>query len=252
MPNSDVGTTVLLVTVLVISGTGSRVGKTVVSAAVAALAARRGERAAVLKPAQTGVAVSEPGDLAAVRALAGPVTTSELRRYPDRLPPETAARRSGVPVVSPSEVASAAAELHEEHELVLVEGTGGLLTRFDGAGSTLADAAWALNALLVVVAGAGSDALHTTALSAEVATARGLDVAGVVLGQWPREPDVAARCGVPDLPVAAAAPLLGVLRAGLGRASSEEFLAEADAGLSPLLGGSFDGESFSAKVTALL
>lgn len=252
MPNVAVATTVLLVTVLVISGTGARVGKTVVGAAVAALAARRGERAAVLKPAQTGVGVSDPGDLATVRGLVGPVTTSELRRYPDRLAPETAARRGDAPFVTPGEIAGAAAELHEEHDLVVVEGTGGLLARWDPAGATLADAAWALGALVVLVADTGLDALHTTTLMAEVATTRGLDVAGVIIGQWPKEPDLAARCGVAELPVAAAAPLLGALRTGLGRASRDEFLAEADAGLSPVLGGSFDPESFTAKATALL
>jgi len=40
--------------VLVVSGTGTEVGKTVVTAAVAALAASGGRRVAVVKPAQTG------------------------------------------------------------------------------------------------------------------------------------------------------------------------------------------------------
>jgi dethiobiotin synthetase len=44
------------VRVLIVTGTGTGVGKTVVTAALAALALDRGERVAVLKPAQTGVA----------------------------------------------------------------------------------------------------------------------------------------------------------------------------------------------------
>ncbi|NEB55722.1 AAA family ATPase, partial [Streptomyces griseus] len=48
-------------TILVVSGTGTEIGKTVVTAAVAAAA--RG-RIAVLKPAQTGLAPGEPGDAA--------------------------------------------------------------------------------------------------------------------------------------------------------------------------------------------
>src|SRR5699024_6535310 len=47
MPNDELDTTVRIVTVLVISGTGSGVGKTVVSAALAALTLRRGARVAV-------------------------------------------------------------------------------------------------------------------------------------------------------------------------------------------------------------
>ena len=42
--------------ILIVSGTGTEVGKTVVTAAVAALAAARGGGVAVVKPAQTGVA----------------------------------------------------------------------------------------------------------------------------------------------------------------------------------------------------
>ncbi|MBW0098849.1 AAA family ATPase, partial [Pseudonocardia sp. KRD-184] len=52
--------------VLVVTGTGTGVGKTVVTAAVAALAPGR---VAVLKPAQTGVGPDEPGDLAEVTRL---------------------------------------------------------------------------------------------------------------------------------------------------------------------------------------
>lgn len=233
-----------------IAGTGTGVGKTVVTAGIAALAARRGDQVAVLKPAQTGVSAHEPGDLAAVRRLAGPVRTSELRRYPDPLSPEAAARTDGGHTVGPAEIAGAAAELHQDHDLVLVEGAGGLLVRFDSAGATMADVAWSLGALVVIVADTGPGTLNATALTAEVATGRGLDVAGVIIGRWPREPDLAARSNVADLPVAAGAPLLGALRAGLGAASREEFLVEADTGLSPWFGGSFDPEAFAAEFAA--
>ncbi|MGH3432724.1 MAG: AAA family ATPase, partial [Thermocrispum sp.] len=45
--------------VLVITGTDTGVGKTVATAAVAALAAASGRRVAVVKPAQTGVLPAE-------------------------------------------------------------------------------------------------------------------------------------------------------------------------------------------------
>lgn len=47
--------------VLFVTGTNTEVGKTAVTAAVAALAVRAGLRTAVLKPGQTGVAPGEPG-----------------------------------------------------------------------------------------------------------------------------------------------------------------------------------------------
>jgi dethiobiotin synthetase len=228
------------VSILVITGTGTGVGKTVTTAAVAALARDRGQKVAVVKAAQTGVLPGEPGDLADVLRLAGDVTTRELRRFPDPLSPEAAARRSGIAPVTPGEVAKAASELDATHDLVLVEGAGGLLVRFDPSGSTLADVAWSLGALVIVVAEAGLGTLNATALTAEVATRRGLNVGGVVIGSWPADPDLAALSNLEDLPVAAGAPLLGALPAGVGGADSAEFLEHARGGLSPWFGGDFD------------
>ncbi|TNC24004.1 dethiobiotin synthase [Amycolatopsis alkalitolerans] len=235
---------------LVVTGTGTGVGKTAVTAAIAALARDAGQRVAALKPAQTGVAPGEPGDLAEIARLAGDVTIRELRRYPDPLSPEAAARRSGVPVLSPAEVAGAATELDSEHDLVLIEGAGGLLVRFGPDGSTLADVAWALGALVLVVAEAGLGTLNATALTSEVATGRGLHVPGVVIGSWPAAPDLAMLSNVGDLPVAAGAPLLGALAAGAGQLSQAEFLDEARAGLSPWFGGDFDPDSFQNAASA--
>jgi dethiobiotin synthetase len=202
--------------VLVITGTGTEVGKTVVTAAVAATALAAGRSVAVLKAAQTGVGPDEPGDAAEVARLAGPVTTAELARYPEPLAPATAARRAGRAPVHPHEVAEAAAKLATEHDLVLVEGAGGLLVRFDAAGGTLADAARLLSAPVLVVAPAGLGTLNTTELTARELRSRGLEPAGIVIGSWPEAPDLAARCNLADLPDVAGAPLLGSVPAGSG------------------------------------
>src|SRR5215470_10937643 len=98
-----------------------------VTAACAALAVDSGQRVAVVKPAQTGVGPHEPGDLDEVARLAGKITTRELRRYPEPLAPATAAARAKLPQVHPDEIAGVIAELAEDHDLVLVEGAGGLL-----------------------------------------------------------------------------------------------------------------------------
>ncbi|WP_233580666.1 dethiobiotin synthase, partial [Streptomyces triticirhizae] len=202
--------------VLVVSGTGTEIGKTVVTAAVAAVALAAGRRVAVLKPAQTGLAPGEPGDAAEAARLAGPLTARELARFPEPLAPATAAARCGLPPVGPADVAKAAEELASEHDLVLVEGAGGLLVRLDETGGTLADAAVLLGAPVLVVVAAGLGTLNLTALTAEALAARGLGLAGVVIGSWPAEPDLAARCNLADLPVAAGAPLLGAVPAGAG------------------------------------
>jgi len=236
--------------VVFVTGTGTEVGKTVVTAAVAALG---GPRVAVLKPGQTGVSAAEPGDVAEVVRLAGAhVTTAELARYPEPLAPDTAARRAGLPAVRPEQVAKAVAGLATDHDLVLVEGAGGLLVRYDEDGHTLADMAAATAALgidvsTLVVAAAGLGTLNTTALTLEALRARRLPILGIVIGDWPESPDLAARCNLADLPAVAGVPLLGALPHG--SAVAPGFRPVAAASLAPALGGTWDAAAFTAHHT---
>ncbi|WP_028815178.1 dethiobiotin synthase [Streptomyces flavidovirens] len=228
-------------TVIVISGTGTEIGKTVVTAALAAVARTQGRTVAVLKPAQTGLAAGEPGDADEVVRLAGDgVTGVELARFPEPLAPATAARRAGLPPVRPHDVAKAAAELATEYDLVLVEGAGGLLVRFDDEGATLADAARLLDAPVLVVTPAALGTLNSTALTAEALRARGIEMLGVVIGSWPGAPGLAERCNVIDLPEAAGgAPLLGAVPEGAGALDPAEFRTRATTWLAPPLGGTW-------------
>ncbi|MDX2934872.1 dethiobiotin synthase [Streptomyces ipomoeae] len=235
-------------TILVITGTGTEVGKTVTTAAVAAVGVASGRSVAVLKAAQTGVRPDERGDADEVARLAGDVTARELARYPDPLAPATAARRSGLPPVHPEDVAEAAAKLAVDHDLVLIEGAGGLLVRFDEAGGTLADTARLLAAPVLVVASAGLGTLNTTELTARELGVRQLEPAGVVIGSWPDAPDLASRCNLADLPVVAGAPLLGAIPAGVGAWAPTDFRAGAPTWLAPSLGGVWDAEVFRVAV----
>ncbi len=237
--------------VLVVTGTDTGVGKTVVTAALAALARARGAAVAVVKPAQTGVAPGEPGDLEEVRRLAGlsPQDLHEYARYPDPLSPAAAARRSGLPPVSLPSAAEAIDALTARNRLVLVEGAGGLLVRFDEDGATLADLARWLGAAVLVVARPDLGTLNHTALTLEAMAHRGVQLAGVVIGSWPAEPDLAMRSNIRDLETVAARPLAGALPAGAGALDPAEFLLAAREGLSPALGGVFDSGTFHDKET---
>jgi dethiobiotin synthetase len=233
------------VTVLLVSGTGTGVGKTVVTAAVAALSRHRGESVAVVKPAQTGRCPGEPGDLQEIGRLSGLGDESlhEFARYPDPLSPEAAARFSGLPALSFDDVARLVHKLSGTHDLVLVEGAGGLLVRFSAEGWTMADLGQVLRVPVLVVTAAGLGALNATALTLEVLAARGLRLGGLVIGSWPRMPDLAACSNLHDLPVLAAEPLAGVLPEGAAR--RPDFLRLAAEGLGPGLGGRFDAAHFN-------
>src|SRR4051794_6550435 len=162
------------VSVLVVTGTGTGVGKTVVTAAVAALAAARGSRVAVVKPAQTGVGPDEPGDLDDVRRLAGVIDLHEHRRLRDPLSPAAAARSEGVPPLDVTASAHQVRVLAGDRDLVVVEGAGGLLVRFDDDGATVADLAREVGGSVLVVVEPGLGTLNHTALTLEAMANRGL------------------------------------------------------------------------------
>jgi dethiobiotin synthetase len=203
------------VRVIVVTGTDTGVGKTIVSAALAALT----PGSVYVKPAQTG----DDDDAATVARLAG-VETHTLARYPEPLAPATAARRAGLAPVTPHEVAEFVDGL--QAPLVIVEGAGGLLVHFDDEGGTLADVAALLDAPVLVVARAALGTLNHTALTLEAINARGLTCAGVVIGSWPGEPDLAARCNLEDL-----GPILGRIPEGAGNLTREAFLATVQANM---------------------
>src|SRR3984957_5119912 len=171
--------------VLVITGTGTGIGKTVVTAAIAALARARGDRVAIVKPAQTGVHPgpgSDVPDAETIGRLSGVADTHELARFPDPLSPEAAARVSGLPPLALAPPAGDLGQPAGPRGLCLVEGGGGLLVRYNAAGATLADLAAMLGAPVLVVTAAGLGTLNHTALTVEAVAARKLRLAGLVIG----------------------------------------------------------------------
>ncbi|GAB3560930.1 dethiobiotin synthetase [Actinopolyspora lacussalsi] len=235
---------------LFVTGTGTGVGKTVVTAALAATASGS---VAVLKPAQTGTVGDDEGDTAAIGRMTGGVerttggvTTLELARHRDPLAPAVAARREGTSPVTPERIVAAVARLAASHDLVLVEGAGGLLVPYDDHGGTLADAAASLAAPVLVVCPAGLGALNASTLTVRELRHRGLDCPGLVIGSRPSDPDLAARCNAADLPAVTGVPLLGALPEGSGRLRGAEFHAVAVSGLAPGLGGEWDAVGLGA------
>jgi len=229
------------VSILVITGTSTGVGKTIVTAAIATLAMAQGQRVAVVKPVQTGVTVDEPGDLAEVTRLTGCTDTHELYRFADPLAPEAAARLSGEQYPQRDRIVDFATQLASDRDVVLIEGAGGLLVRFDDAGTTLADIAGDLEAPVLVVADPALGTLNHTALTLEAMERRGLQCDGVVLGSWPAAPDLACRSNLVDLPAIIGAPLRGAIKAGSCELVPPSFRHEAEAGLDSGFGGRFNG-----------
>jgi len=201
------------VRVIAVTGTDTGVGKTVVTAALAAVQLSLGRTVAVVKPAQTGVAPEEDGDLAEVRRLAGEVSLHEGVRLPDPLAPDAAGRVAGLPLPSLEEQQELVGAVAKEHDVTLVEGAGGLMVRL-GADYALADVVAPFDARWVVVARAGLGTLNHAELTVAALCARGQDVAGVVIGSWPEHRDLAEQQNLIDLPRVTGVPLLGLVPEG--------------------------------------
>ncbi|MFI6048299.1 dethiobiotin synthase [Nocardia sp. NPDC051321] len=210
--------------VVLITGTSTEVGKTVVTAAVAAIALAEGRSVAVCKPGQTGIAPGEPGDLAEVERLTGVARTLELARYPDPLAPDTAARRAGLPELTLAETVAGIDTLSDA-DLTLVEGAGGLLVRLGDF--TLLDLAQKLDAPVLLVTAAGLGTLNHTELTTRTLQSAGVRCAGLVIGSWPATPDLAAECNRVDLPRVTGVDLVGAIPEGTGSWDRDRFTAAA-------------------------
>jgi len=220
--------------VIVVTGTDTEVGKTVVTAALAATIGRD-RTVAVLKPTQTGVAADEAGDADEVRRLSGLASVHEGVRLRDPLAPTTAARREGVALPTVVEHAATARELASIHDVVLVEGAGGLLVGLDGEGAGLSEMAFALGVAygFVVVARAGLGTLNHSALTAEALRRRGHPVLGLVIGAVPAAPGLAEQTNLVDLEPVTGLPVVGGVPAGAGLLPVDEFRAAAPSWFGP-------------------
>jgi dethiobiotin synthetase len=249
--------------IVVVTGTGTGVGKTVTTAALAACAVRAGRSVAVVKPVQTGVLPGEPGDLAEVRRLTGVSDLHEFVRYAEPLAPATAARRLGEAGPDLAELAGRIASL-ADRELVIVEGAGGVLVRFNDRDEGICELVSGLGDLLrspyadvetprielVLVSGADLGCLHDVAAATKAIEEWGLSPKHLVVGDWRPHPDLARRCNLSDLPSYGNARLGGVIAHGVGRLMPEAFAEVAVRSLTPALGGSFDAADFVRRHAA--
>lgn len=212
--------------ITIITGTATDVGKTVVTAGIVGKHLSEGALPHVIKPIQTG----EPdghGDLRTIADLTGLPQTHlhEFIRYPEPLAPSTAARRAGMDTLSLPDVSHRITTLAANGDPVLVEGAGGLLVRMGDW--TIADLAVELGAPVIVVTATGLGSLNTAELTVEACRHRGIDVVGLVGGSVPAVPDLATTCNITDLPDLTGVPALAWIPEGAGQLPREQFLAAA-------------------------
>lgn len=219
------------------TGTGTGVGKTVVTAALACHARQAGIDVAVCKPVQTGTD-SGDDDLAEVERLSGVTELAGLARYPQPLAPAAAAAEAATALPTGDQLVQLIAGLDRPSRLTMVEGAGGLLVELADGGVTLRDLAVELRAAALVVVTAELGTLNHTALTLESLAAQQVSCAGLVIGSWPGAPGLVESSNRSAL--GRLAPLRGVLPAGAGSMGAADFAA--------LSAGAFDRDWVTALV----
>jgi dethiobiotin synthetase len=181
---------------LFVTGTGTGVGKTVLSAALLAAMAAAGVRVRAHKPVVTGL--DEPAEsgwppdhelLAGVAGMA-PEEVAPLR-YGPAVSPHLAAALAGE-TIDPAGLIARARAAASGDDALIVEGVGGLLVPLADE-LTVRDLAVTLQLPVVIAAGPGLGTINHTLLSIESARAARLDVRAVVLTPWPETPGELAR-----------------------------------------------------------
>ncbi|TAN62534.1 dethiobiotin synthase [bacterium] len=169
-----------------ITGTDTSVGKTFVTAGIASALTRKGLSVGVMKPVETGCPLKSeelvPKDALLLKEAAGASDALDIiNPYRFRLPlaPSVAARLEGV-TIDFERLAEYFDEIQKAHDVMLVEGAGGLMTPLTDE-KTNADLAFVLGLPLIVVAGSKLGVVNHTLLTVEAAGALGLDVKGVIL-----------------------------------------------------------------------
>jgi len=181
-----------VVPALFIAGTDTAVGKTVVTAGLAATATDAGLAVAVMKPVQTGT-IDGSDDLATIARLAPKATAlpreqTQLYSFPLPASPHLAAATAGATIVPERMVAAvAAARRRPDINLLLIEGAGGLLVplRRDYLQIELIRE---LAIPVIMVARAGLGTINHTRLSIEALAARDIPLAGLIINRMPPRP----------------------------------------------------------------
>lgn len=180
-----------------ITGTGTDVGKTIVTSGIFRYLRRQGLDAVTMKPIQTGadtsVAPWKAPDLEvhwqAAAFEPGTAAYSDFcpYLYEPACSPHLAARLAGE-AIDISILCAAAAVLQARHEYVLIEGAGGIHVPINDHVLTL-ELMRQLACPVILVGHVALGAINHTLLSLEVLQRAGLEVAGIVLSTPGPQPE---------------------------------------------------------------
>ena len=199
---------------LLITGTDTGVGKTLVTCGLAAYLVSLGKRVGVMKPVETGckeqngVLYSRDSSLLAFFSNSS-LSLAELcpYRFGPPLAPSVAADMAGVSIL-PENILSIFRRISDQHDVVLVEGSGGLLVPLVHR-YTFSNLARDMEVPVIVVVGSKLGALNHTLLTLSHAHNSSIPVKGYILNNPMPILDEATRTNAATLEQLTDVPCLG-------------------------------------------
>ncbi|MBD1372541.1 dethiobiotin synthase [Hazenella sp. IB182357] len=166
-----------------VTGTGTDIGKTVITAGLSAALRERGLNIGVMKPVQSGFKSTDPSsDAMRLRAWGGSkqsIDSIVTYSYETPVAPGLAARLANE-TIQQDKILAHLKTLTNQYEMVMVEGAGGLMVPL-GENWTIADLAQSMGFPLLIVASATLGTVNHTLLTIHYARQLGLHPIGVIL-----------------------------------------------------------------------
>ncbi len=200
-----------------ITGTDTGVGKTVVTAGLMSAMRSAGIDAAAFKPVQSGarrggadIFSQDAAFFLKTAGLAEDIQEYNLYRFEQPYSPHLAAEMSGSAVLKEA-VLDRCRELQRRHQVLLVEGAGGICVPLDRSVYTVAHLARDIGFPLLVVARPGLGTINHTVLTISYARAAGIRVAGFIFNRSREEEGVPEDDNAGMITAMTGAPLMGRL-----------------------------------------
>jgi dethiobiotin synthetase len=216
-----------------VTGTGTDIGKTTVTAALAGALRRLHVRVGVCKPVASGCPkhgdrgndphiplvdddfLSPDGVIAGTAAGLAPLDEAMLRyispvRFGAPLSPHIASEIEGRPT-DWKRVAGALDWWQENSDVLMVEGAGGWFVPLDHHDFMVADLAAALRLPVIVVTDAELGTLNRTLLTVQAIRQKSLSVIGLVVNRVPAGGDIGVATNLRELPRLSGVPIRAVL-----------------------------------------
>jgi dethiobiotin synthetase len=198
---------------LFIAGTGTGVGKTLVTAGLAALLQKKGESVCVYKPIQTGCPdVAHPEDLETVKSLVGAdVPTFCSYCFAEPVAPYAADPHR---TIHPRKLLHDFKDLQKQHRIILVEGVGGVRVPI-ARHFEMQDLIRMLQLPVVIVATPHLGTINHTLLTVDALLVQRLEIKGVIISGMPAadRQDAAMQSLIATLEPFLTIPILGSIPA---------------------------------------